>query len=452
MKIKTLMLLLIVYFLSSTVYALSDKVHDASIVLRDKGISNNIAYSLVEELTTTFGARPAGSVSEKRAAQWGVKKLKSFGFANVRTEVFPIESWLAGESVVRIVKPNPQSMVATTLGGSPPSEGIQAQAAVFKTIKEFNNAQTKELKGKIAVVTQSMPRTKDGKAYVEMVSLRMNGPKIAASKHALGFVMRSLSTSQQRYAHSGGSLSSSIPAFSISGSDAEQIERLSENGNITVWMRSTGTTQQSHSQNVIAEIEGTDLKDEIVLISAHLDSWEQGTGAIDDGFGIATITAAAKLILDQGINPRRTIRIVWFGAEELTQAPPVTGFAGAYHYVANHKHSLQNHVVIAESDWGGGFIYSLTLPPIYSDNDITNIGNVLAPLNISMESPKTLPAGPDISLLQNKGVPAFRLNQDASGLFDIHHSPNDVLSRVDKGALNQNVAAWAALTWILANN
>jgi len=234
-----------------------------------------------------------------------------------------------------------------------------------------------------------------------------------------------------------------IAAAAISGPDADLLERLGQRYP-SVRLRlniATQTLADSTSYNVIGEITGRQAKQEIVMMSAHLDSWDLGTGAVDDGFGVALTMAAGALIKQLPQTPRRTIRVVLFANEE-------NGFDGARAYAARDAGDLSRHYLAIESDWGAGPIYALHHPP--QDAELTaGLSRVLAPLGITLDGVAGTP-GPDLGLLAKRGVPWIQLAQDATGLFDHHHSANDTLDKIDPAALNQNVAAYAAFAWLAA--
>jgi carboxypeptidase Q len=411
--------------------------------LRDSALHDEFAYDFLLELTTRFGARPAGSESAHAATIWGAEVLRSARLKQVTIERFPLKRWSAERTRVQVVSPQCQSLVATILGGSFIAQPVEAEMAFFATYADFLAASPGTVADKIAVIGQGLQRTRNGDAYVTMVSQRTLGPTEARKRGAKAFGMRSLSTSSARFASSGAttwaSEGTAVPAFAISPSDALQLERLSRMGPVRLRVASQVTVTDASAGNLLAEVTGTEKPDRPVVIAAHLDSWEQGTGAIDDGFGLAVITAAARLIAQLPVPPRRSIRVIWFGAEEVSQPPPVNDFPAARAYANQHRDELDEFLIAGESDWGGGRIESLSLPAGAAESDIAiQVGRLLRPL-------------PDISILQQAGVPVFRFNQDATDLFDVHHSPDDVFERVNKSTLDQNVAAWAALVWVLAN-
>jgi Zn-dependent M28 family amino/carboxypeptidase len=306
-------------------------------------------------------------------------------------------------------------------------------------------------------VLQDTVQAQDGRGYGATSPIRGQGPTEAARRGAVGYVLRSLGTHDHRFAHTGATRvgEGTIPAFAMSPPDADQLRRLIRLTDQPVRMRlfsSAGFTRQSVSQNVIGEVRGRETPEEVIVIGGHLDSWDLGTGAIDDGAGVAITAAALKLIEDMPRAPRRTIRVVWWGAEEVSQPPPSQGLAGARHYAETRRDQMANHVAISESDFGAGPIYSLGLPAATPPEFRQAALRVLTPLGIINDPAPATGGGPDTGPTVALGVPAFRLNQDGTDYFDFHHTADDVLDRIDPDNLDQNVAAWAAFLWLLANS
>ncbi|MBA4805363.1 MAG: M20/M25/M40 family metallo-hydrolase [Brevundimonas sp.] len=428
--------------------------------LRDRALRDNAAYELVEELTTRFGPRLAGSASEQASAAWGAAKFREMGFDNVSVEEFPLALWTRGEARVEILSPFPQPLEVVALGGSmaTPAEGIEGEAAIFETYQQLLDQPEGSLTGKIAVVLQDTVQAQDGRGYGATSPIRGNGPFEAAKRGAVGYVLRSLGTHDHRFAHTGATRvgEGTVPAFAMSPPDADQLRRMTAMTDQPVRMRlfsSAGFTADSHSQNVVGEVRGSGAADEVIVIGGHLDSWDLGTGAIDDGAGVAITAAALKLIEDMPRRPRRTIRVVWWGSEEVSQPPPAQGLAGARFYAASRSGEMANHVAISESDFGAGPIYSLNLPAGAADTDFRRAAQaVLTPLGVLFDPAPATGGGPDTGPTVAAGVPAFRLNQDGTDYFDTHHTADDVLDRIDPEAMDQNVAAWAAFLWLLANS
>jgi carboxypeptidase Q len=433
-----------------------------AVQLRDAATAgHDIAYSWVSELTTRFGPRPAGSANEHAAAEWAAARLKALGFENVRIESFPLTAWVRGSESAELVAPSRQPLVVAALGESPatPAGGIEADVVLFPTLTDLQAAPAGSLSGKIAMVTQRMVRAQDGAGYGAAVPARTDGPNEAARRGALAFLLRSVGTDSHRIAHTGTTRYVDgrvpIPAFALSAPDADQIERIAALG-ATVRVRLTSSASyvpDAHSQNVIAEVRGRERPQEVVLLGAHLDSWDQGTGAIDDGTGTAIITAAAKLIRDLPHPPRRTIRVVLFGSEEVAQPQPPGSAFGGHAYAASHHAELATHVLTGESDFGADRIYELALPKSVQDSEFAKaVLRVLTPIGVLLTDRAVEDVGTDVGPSVEAGVPGFLLGQDGMRYFDIHHTPDDTLDKVDRPQLDQNVAAWAALVWLAADS
>ena len=428
--------------------------------LRDTALEGSIGYELVSELTTRFGPRLAGTASEKAAAEWGAETFRDLGFDNVRIEEFPLAVWTRGQTSVEIVGPFAQPLTAVSLGGSiaTPPEGIEAEAVIFETYQQMLDSGPGSLNGKIAVVLQDTVQAQDGRGYGATSPIRGQGPTEAAMRGAVGYVLRSLGTHDHRFAHTGATRvgDGTLPAFAISPPDADQLRRIMATSDDPVRIRlfsTSGFTSQGTSQNVVGEVRGRESPDEVIVIGGHLDSWDLGTGAIDDGAGVAITAAALKRIEDLPRNPRRTIRVVWWGSEEVSQPPPAQGLAGARFYAESRRDQMADHVAISESDFGAGPIYSLALPAGAADTDFRRAAQaVLTPLGILFDPAPATGGGPDTGPTVALGVPAFRLNQDGNDYFDFHHTADDVLDRIDPDNMDQNVAAWAAFLWLLAES
>ena len=431
--------------------------------LRDEALAGeDLAWDWVSELTTRFGPRPAGSDNEHQAAEWAAARLTALGFANVHIESFPMTAWVRGAESAQIVAPVTQPLAVAALGESPPTPagGLEGEVVIFPTLDDLKEAPPRSLSGKIAFVAARMVRTQDGAGYGAAVAARSDGPAEAAKRGAVGFVLRSVGTDSNRLAHTGTTAYVDgrvpVPAFALAAPDADQIERLAALGE-KVHIRlfsSASYVHDAHSQNVVADVPGRLHPEEVVLLGAHLDSWDQGTGAIDDGTGTAIITAAAKLILDLPHRvPRRTVRVVLFGSEEVAQPVAPFGAFGGHAYAEGHKAELARHVLTGESDFGTDRVYSLALPAAVTTSDFaTTVFRVLQPIGVLASREPARHAGTDVGPTAEAGVPEFALRQDGSHYFDIHHTADDTLDKVDREQLDQNVAAWAALVWLAADS
>jgi hypothetical protein len=432
-------------------------IETTAATLRDRAMSGSVAYEMVEELTTRIGARPAGSDAEHAAADWAAAKLRSYGFSNVRIQTFPLVAWVRGAERAQIISPTPQALVAVALGGSPatPAQGVEGEVVMFDSLDAMLKAPVHGLDGKIAMLNPRMLRARDGAGYAPVQKGRSLGPSEAAARGAIAFMLRSVGTDSHRLAHAGSTKylgdTVAIPSFSLSAPDADQIERLIAMGE-KVRVRLTSNARyvrDGHSQNVIGEISGRSRPDEVIVLGAHLDSWDQGTGAIDDGAGVAIVTAAAKLVGDLPRHPKRTIRVILFGSEEVSQ--PKDGGTGGEAYRHEQDKAIGKHKLAMESDFGAGRIYAAALSPGLADTGFGKAATrVLAPIGVASWPEPAKRSGSDVQPLVEAGVPVFALKQDGTNYFDIHHTPDDTLDKIDRKALDQNVAAWSAIAWMAA--
>jgi len=208
---------------------------------------------------------------------------------------------------------------------------------------------------------------------------------------------------------------------------------------------------EKSSQNVIAEWVGSEFPDQIITIGGHMDSWDLGTGAIDDGAGMAITIAAVKTMIDKGMRPKRTIRVVLYGAEEVSQ-PGGLGLSGARDYAQRHVTDIAKHIVTAESDFGADHIYAAAMPIASKPDFNRRLGKLLGPLSVYIETAPNLSGGPDTGPTVAKGVAAMNLRQDGTDYFDTHHTADDVIERINPQRMTQNVAVWTTTLWLIAND
>ena len=418
--------------------------------LGQKALNDPAAFDFVESLTTEIGQRLAGTEAHKRAVAWAEAKLKAAGFENVHSEPFNLRAWIRGAESADIVGSVPQHLAVTTLGGSVATDanGVEAEIAVFRTYDELLAAAPGSLNGKIAVVTQRMVRVQDGSGYGAASRIRRSGPSEAAKRGAVAYLLRSLGTDNHRLPHTGAldyqEGAPQIPAAALSVPDAEQLERLAARGPVRIRLLLTPTVKENAaSWNVVGEIKGAERPDETVLIGGHLDSWDLGTGATDDGAGVAIAFGAARLIAALPQRPGRTIRVVLFGAEEMD-------FSGAA-YAQTHEGEAGNIVVAAEADFGARNVLSVQLPPGAAGSDFARaLRQTIAPLGAIFDSRPALFGGDDIRGLQKAGVPVAALRQDGLDYFDTHHTADDTLDKIDPKQLDQAVAVWSVFTYLAA--
>lgn len=444
-------LAVVLAFNSSPVFAQLDP---AIQTLQENALRDTLAYEITEGLTTEIGPRQGGTEAEARARQWSVNKLSELGFSNVKVETFKMPTWVRGEEKAEIITPFPQKLTVTALGnsGSTSEHGLDAEVVFFPSLADLSAVPDGSLDGKIAFVSHQMRRSQDGSSYGAFGPVRFFGPNIAAQKGASAMVIRSVGTDYRRNPHTGNTNFSErvtpIPAAALSIPDAENLRRMIERSEEPVRMKLLLTPQnigEQESGNVIAEAPGSDPTLPMILIACHLDSWDLGTGAIDDGAGCGIITAAAKRIMDGKEKPKRTIRLLWAGAEEV-------GIWGGKDYAVVHQNAP--HALAMESDFGADRVWRVEFKLPESAKDIQDTIVVsLAPLGIGHNATITAGGGADVRpIIQAQNLAIIDLQQDGTRYFDLHHTPDDTLDKVDPEQLRQNVAAWATVLSIVANS
>lgn len=423
------------------------------------------AWAITEDLTTEIGPRMAGTEAEAAARRWAVARLQAMGFANVREEQFDMPVWVRGEEQAWLTSPFlPQKLAIAALGNSASTgpAGIEGDIAYYDSLDALAAAPDHLVKGKIVFVDNQMVPTQDGSGYGYYGRSRFTGPNVAAKKGAVAIVIRSIGTDAHRNPHTGVTNFEAgitpIPAGAISNPDADQLVRQWKRASqmrtnetalgyipeplrmkLVLTPRNLGT---KHSGNVIGEVPGYDAAASPVIIACHLDGWDLGTGAIDDAAGCGIITAAAKHVMSAG-RPRRTIRILWAGAEE------VGVFGGKAYFDA---HGKEKHAVALESDFGADRVWRVDFKlPDSAVGVADRIAAAVMPFGV-VRGKQPANGGADVGALIQDGVPAVDLAQDGTRYFDIHHTPDDTLDKIDPTQLRQNVTVWAATLAILANS
>ncbi|MDE0952623.1 MAG: M20/M25/M40 family metallo-hydrolase [Halioglobus sp.] len=451
-----------IVFLSSSIPVLAEDI-STSITpamvttanqLMDSAQHTNKAYAIVDSLTTEVGPRLAGTEAEARARQWAVEKMTSLGLKNIRVETFEVPLWLRGEESAKIVSPFPQPLTITALGGSASTgpQGVEAEVALFESLAALEQSSKGAVQGKIVFIDEVMVRSRDGSGYGAAVLKRRQTAYTAQRLGAVAALIRSVGTSSHRFAHAGqmqrvgSAVEAGVPAAALTAADADQLVRsLAYAKPVVVKLVITPRLlPPAVSGNVVGEIVGRERPQEIVLVGAHLDSWDLGTGAVDDGAGVGIVLGAVKVLIDTlPQSPRRTVRVVLFGSEEV-------GVVGARAYAQQHEATLANHVLAAESDFGSGDIWRFDSRVVEEKLPLmAAIAAVLEPLDIAPGN-NTARGGPDLRFLREAGVPIASLLQDGQDYFDFHHTADDTLDKITPSALNQNVAAYAALIYLAA--
>lgn len=424
-----------------------DKVLKDAAELRDRALNDNTSWKIVESLTTEVGPRMAGSAGDARAVAWAKAKFKSLGYDKVWTQDVSFPKWERRSEHGEVLGNSAQELKLTALGGS--SGGtVQGEVVRFESLDALKAMKPGSLNGKIAFVDVLMPRARDGHGYGIGSTVRRAGPPAASRAGAIGFVMRPAGTDWHRNPHTGMTRyddQKPIPAAALSNNDADQLARLVAFGKTEIKVAlDCGFNGTYTSQNVIGEITGRGKPDEIVALGAHLDSWDLGTGAIDDGGGVALTMAAGHLIKQMKQRPIRTIRVVAFANEE-------QGLFGGRVYADSQKAEIAKHQIVMESDSGPGRVYAFG--GNWSQDAsaaFKQMYDVIAPLGIEYQ-PLEGHAESEMDLMQGNGSAAAAFSHDATQYFDLHHTPNDTLDKIDPKALAQNTAAYAAVALMAAN-
>jgi len=420
--------------------------------LRETALQDRTAWDAAESLTTEVGPRLAGSEADARAVAWAEAKFRALGYDKVWRQEVTFPKWERRSESGAVLGAHAQPLHLTALGGSPGGT-VEGEVVRFAGLAALEAAPKGSLAGKIAFVDFAMARARDGSGYGEGSKVRGRGPSAAIRAGAVGYVMRSAGTDLHRNPHTGITRFDEgltpIPSAALSVPDAEQLARLVALGapvRIRVAL-DCGWDGTATSYNVIGEITGRDrkLRDEVVVIGGHLDSWDLGTGAIDDGAGVAIGMGAGRLIaqLPKAQRPPRTIRVIAFANEE-------QGLYGGKAYAEAQKPNVAKHQMVAESDFGAGRIYAFaTSAPAYAQAAAARIAEALAPLGIEAVA-EGHPAS-DVGAIAAEGAAWASLKQDGTDYFDLHHTPDDTLDKIDPAALAQNTAAYAVFAYLAAS-
>ena len=418
--------------------------------LRERALADDTGWKVVESLTTEVGPRLAGSEADARAVEWAKAKFKALGYDKVWTEPVTFPKWERRSESARVLGGNAQVLHVTALGGSPGGK-VEAEVVRFESLEALEKATPGSLAGKIAFIDYRMTRAKDGRGYGPVSRVRTGGPSAAIRGGAIAYVMRSAGTDSHRNPHTGITRFDEgltpIPSAALSLPDADQLARLVALGPVKIALDlDCGWDGEYTSQNVIGEMTGRSKPDEVVVIGGHLDSWDLGTGAIDDGAGVAIGMAAGHLIgqLPKAQRPARTIRVIAFANEE-------QGLYGGRAYAQKYAADIRKHQLGAESDFGAGRIYAFAAKtPDYAKDAVARIAQALGPLGIEHREDGD-GCGPDLSPFNAIGMACAGLSQDGTDYFDLHHTPDDTLDKIDPKALAQNVAAYTVFAFLAAD-
>jgi carboxypeptidase Q len=399
------------------------------------------AYGLARDLSERVGARPTGSEGDTKSQQWAIETMQRLGFVNVRREVLATSTWLRGQESVEWLGVGPLKATALGRSGETPVSGVEGDVVMVGSVKEAAALPAERIKGKVLFVFSDTERTKDGSGYSRGVEPRRLGAETAERLGAIGVVIRSVSTAFDENPHTGAARPSAVPAFALAPKDAERLAAAMRWGSVRLRLISRPTVKTVETANVMGEVTGAQRPNEIVLLGAHLDSWDLATGALDDASGVGVVLDVARRLKAQGV--QRTVRVVLFANEE-------SGLAGAEAYAKAHGDEL--HVLALESDSGCGDVYGVEFN---ADARIEPLFRQwLAPLiakGVTL-SQKSIIGGADLIPLAAKGVPVVQFEQDRSSYFDIHHSARDTVAALDDAGLSRLVDAFMLLVGPAANS
>ncbi len=429
--------------------------------LQKAALESDYAYRQVAHLANNIGPRLSGSAQAAKAVEYVASELKAIG-CEVQLEKVMVPHWVRGEETAALIEfpgqaqSTTQKIVLCALGGSvaTPPEGIEADVIDVRNFDELKSMPRQKVAGKIVLFNypfdkQMAAEGRGGEAYGEAVVYRSNGPSAAARQGAIACLIRSVGGADYRLPHTGmtdyAKDAPKIPAGAVTAEDADLIVDLVRQGRVKMKLVLTPQTLPDiESANVIADIKGSEHPEQIIIVSGHLDSWDLGTGAIDDGAGVAVSMETANLIQKLRLKPKRTIRVIAWMNEE-------NGEAGSKQYAKDHEKEIQNHFAAMETDGGAGHPMGVNMKAN------PEVKKMFAPVaDILQESGAGIlhlveHCGADIEPLEKAGVPSFSPIQDSRFYFNYHHTAADTLDKIVPKELAENSAVVAVAAYALAN-
>jgi len=437
---------------------LSPQLRGALTNLRDAALGDDYALRQVAYLCDNVGPRPAGSPQAQAAVEYVAGELRKLGL-DVHLEETKVPHWQRGVEAAELVeyfgrpKDATQKIVLTALGGNVPTstDGLRAEVVVVNDFDQLTKLGRENVAGKIVLFNVVYDQEKAisgfwGEAYGEAVAYRGRGPKAAAELGAVAALVRSVGGADFRIPHAGYSQPAGIPAGAVTAEDAELIAHLATQGKVTMHLVLTSQNgPEVPSYNVVGDLKGSEHPEQVVIVSGHLDSWDLGTGAIDDAAGVAVAMETAKLVQELKLHPKRTIRVVAWMDEE-------NGGRGHDAYAAVHAADMPNHVAAIESDLGSdhplGFAAKVNANAIAA---LEPVKEILRPFGANLIHQTEFSPGSDIAPLAKAGVPTLGILQDGRKYFNYHHTAADTLDKVVPQYLRENAAAMAVMGYVLAD-
>lgn len=422
-------------------------------------LADDYAWTELAHLTDNIGPRPAGSPQAQAAAEYVAAEMHKLG-CDVQLEKVTVPHWVRGEERGELVEypgmaaGTTQKIVLTALGNSvaTPPQGITADVVVVHNMDELQALSREQVAGKIVVFNYPYDErlAEQGlglQAYGQSVLYRVAGASAAARLGAVAALNRSAGGADYRLPHTGMMAYApdvpKIPAASVAAEDAILMDRLAKQGRVRMHLVLTPQTlPPATGYNVIADLKGSEHPEQVVIVSGHLDSWDLGTGAIDDASGVAVSMEALKAIKQLGLTPKRTIRFIAWMDEEL-------GGSGGRQYLADHTGEIANHFAAIETDLGADHPAGINVnAPDEAQELLQQVAAVLASQGAGVVQGGG--GGSDIGPLMQQGVPGFSPIQDVSKYFHYHHTAADTLDKINPQFLRENAAISAVLSYALA--
>ncbi|MGO9932728.1 MAG: M20/M25/M40 family metallo-hydrolase, partial [Steroidobacteraceae bacterium] len=412
----------------------------------------------LEHLTENIGPRPAGSAQAQAAAEYVADEMRKIGL-DVHLEPAQVTHFVRGEEKAQLVEypgqapETTQRIVLTAISGTSPTpaEGITAEVVVVHSFDQLSALGHTKVAGKIVLFNVAYDERKAlggmaFEAYGEAVVYRVRGAKAASDLGAVASLIRSVGGADYRLPHTGLSTAAGIPAAALAAEDAELVDHLAAQGRVRMHLTLTSQSlPEVTGYNVVADLKGSEHPEQIVVVSGHLDSWDLGRGAIDDGAGVVISMATAEILQRLHIRPRRTLRVIAWMDEE-------NGGGGNKTYAKTHAAEFPNHIAAIESDAGAGHPlgFHMKMSPA-ALAALQPLADILRPVGSTVFRSAESSPGSDIEPLVDAGVPGIGIMQDGRKYFDYHHSAADTLDKVDPRELRENAAAMAVMGYALAS-
>lgn len=426
--------------------------------IKAAALNDDYAYLRLAHLTENIGPRPSGSPQAKAAVDYVANELRQLGL-EVRLEEVKVPHWVRGAESAELteypgqVPSTTQKIVLTALGGSTatPTDGINADIVVVNDFDDLKAMGRENVAGKIVLFNEIYDKQKAAAglsfiAYGEAVRYRAAGAKTAAALGAAAALIRSVASADFRLPHTGFSYPAGIPAGAVTAEDADLIAHLASEGKVRMHLVLTPQKfPDTTGYNVVADLKGSEHPEQMVVVSGHLDSWDLGTGAIDDGAGVVVAMEAAEILQRLHLRPKRTLRVIAWMDEE-------TGGSGSQAYARQHISEFPNHIACIESDSGAGHPLGFDIRMSSAATELLRpVTSVLQSFGATAMQSSTYPPGADIAAMSEAGVPALGLLQDGRTYFHYHHSAADTLDKVVPSELRENAAAMAVMGYALAS-